>query len=671
MIQVYSPGNEEFDRNGDFVLTPTLCELQMELNGDWSMELEHPIDPEGRWKFLETGAVIMSPAPMGEKQLFRIYETQKTDREMTAYARPIFFDAADEVFLIDTRPTNKNGQQALDIMMDGTRFTGKSDIKDISTAYYVRKNIMEAIAGDGEESFLNRWGGEILYDNRKIIVNERAGGDYGLRIQYGKNLTEINETVNMEEVITRIIPVAYNGYTLEGDAPWVDSPNIEKYPVIYAREVEFDDVKLEEDAREEENGFPTLAELRTELVRRCEALFETGVDRPTVNLEIKMIDLSKTEEYKEYQVLEMAGLGDTVHCEHKKLGIVSEARVIRVVWDCINQKAVEMELGKFTYDYFSKITSSAEKINKVTDQDGNLIAESIKGIIDANMTRLHAMRNIAQNTGQRAILFEDRVEGSPTYGAMAIGTTGFLIASERTVDGRDWKWSTFGSAQGFYATYLIAGVLSSRNFLPGQQGFRLNLDAGTIESKHLNLNDEGLLKIKNAMIDGGQFTMTDQYGDVIFGVSENGFGFGGDAVTYYSGDEFITLDKDLRLISGKMVGYASNGKKGIEVNGTTLKMYSWNSLGDWVGSIGSVKSGDRVGIALWCDSEDFMSLGIKGENDTVVKNVIQIDGSNSDSPPWIRGGASGTIKIADTGNSRNHEITVKNGVITNWNTYAY
>lgn len=51
------------------------------------------------------------------------------------------------------------------------------------------------------------------------------------------------------------------------------------------------------------------------------------------------------------------------------------------------------------------------------------------------------------------------VEGSPTYGAMSIGTMGFCIASERTADGKDWDWKTFGTGRGFYADYVCVGQL--------------------------------------------------------------------------------------------------------------------------------------------------------------------------------------------------------------------
>ena len=85
---------------------------------------------------------------------------------------------------------------------------------------------MEAINGDIDQSFINRWGGEILYDNYRVIINQHVGGDYGVRAEFGYNLEGIEEHVDMSEVVTRIIPVAYNGHTLDGDSPWVDSPRI-------------------------------------------------------------------------------------------------------------------------------------------------------------------------------------------------------------------------------------------------------------------------------------------------------------------------------------------------------------------------------------------------------------------------------------------------------------
>lgn len=255
MIQLYKRGNANYDFNGDYNLLPESCYVEMQLNGTWNMTLQHSIDERGVFREIVNEAVIMAPTPVGERQLFRIYDCTKNESGVTAYARPIFFDAAQDTFLSDVRPTNKTGQQALEIMVAGTKYKVESDISNSCTAYYVQKNLIEAISSDDENSFLNRWGGEIIYNNYKIIINERAGGDYGVSATFGKNLNGIEENINFDEVTTKIVPVAYNGYMLEGPEPWVESPLANKYVVQRIRVIKYDDVKLTEDAYEDEVSF--------------------------------------------------------------------------------------------------------------------------------------------------------------------------------------------------------------------------------------------------------------------------------------------------------------------------------------------------------------------------------------------------------------------------------
>ena len=141
------------------------------------MSLENPADEN--FNLIKSGAVIKADTNIGKGQLFRIYEHEKTDSGVTAVAYPIFFDAARETFLLDSRPTNKTGQQALDILFSGTRYSGSSDILIASTAYWKKKNCIEAMNSDDDNSFLSRWGGEPIYNNYHVTVNNRAGGDYG------------------------------------------------------------------------------------------------------------------------------------------------------------------------------------------------------------------------------------------------------------------------------------------------------------------------------------------------------------------------------------------------------------------------------------------------------------------------------------------------------------
>ena len=458
MIEVYVKDNENYESNGDMVLTPTSCEMELTMEGVAEITLEHPVDELGRWEYLVNDNVIAAPTPYSKKQLFRIYDHVKTESGVTAYARHIFYDSAGEV-LLDVRPTKKTGQEALDIILSGTKYKAKSDIKRQSTAYYVRKNIMEAIAGDDENSFLNRWGGERMYDNFTVIINDRLGGDYGASAEFGRNVAGIEADANIDDVVTRIIPVAYNGYMLDGEKPWVDSPLIGNYAKVRAAVIKFEDVKLLEDCQEGEEGFSTLELLREELKRRCEKEFENGRDKPTVNYKVDLVEISDTDAYKEYSRLTTIGIGDDVLVKDRVLNINVTARCIRLLYDCIEETNLEVEIGNFVENYFDKTTSAADLIQQVTREDGTLKAESVYGKIDGVKAQLRAQRDISQPSPVRATIFEDLVEGSPTYGAMSIGTMGFCIASERTADGKDWDWKTFGTGAGFYADYICVGQL--------------------------------------------------------------------------------------------------------------------------------------------------------------------------------------------------------------------
>lgn len=466
MIQIYKPENTDYKHNGDMTLLPDEATIHVVLNGEWTATLEHPIDPEGRWKYIVDNTVVKMPSFNGE-QLFRVKNKEKKDSGVSVDLTPVFLDAKNDCFLVDIRPTDKNGQEALDLMTAPTaRYTAKSDIKTVSTAYYQTMNLIEAINGNNDNSFVNRWGGEIIYDNYTVTINERAGGDYGVQVLYGKNIVKdgFSESVDMTDVATRIVPKSYNGYMIEGEEPWIDSPLIEKYPTVHYGVMTFEDVKMREDASEddEENGVTicdTQEQLETALRKKCEEQFESGADKPKVTIEANMELLQNTELYEDVKDLEKVSLGDTVHCNHSKLGIKSDARVIELEWDAIRNKLISVTLGEFQYNFLNDVSSIMNRVEQAIREDGSVIGQQIQGIINGVQAQMRAQSSIAKKQEVRAILFEDLDPDSPTFGAMCLGTLGFEIAGERTADGRDWKWSTFGTGKGFYADFIVAGTM--------------------------------------------------------------------------------------------------------------------------------------------------------------------------------------------------------------------
>lgn len=457
MIQIYAPGNRNYNRNGDAVLHPSQCDVEMNLKGDWQLTLENPADEN--MNLITKEAVIKCDTPIGKDQRFRIYDYEKSEDGVSAKARPVFFDAAKDAFILDKRPTNKTGKDALSILMEGTGYTGETDIMDFNTAYYVRKNLIEAINGEDENSFINRWGGEPIYQNEHLIMNKKYGSDRGAKATFGNNLQSITETVNMDQVVTRIIPMAYNGYMLEGDKPWVDSPNIGKYEIIYTKVIEYSDVKLQEDVSDEnEKGYGDLSTLRTELKRRAQQDFDNGIDLPTVTYEVEVADLENAVGYEDIKDLVKIGFGDDVTAENKRLNITTKNRCVGIVYDCIEQKNKSVTLGETQTDYFSQMASVQQKVNQSLTNTG-VRGEMVYGLIDLVKASMKATAENAVLQKSKAILFEDKVEGSPSYGAMALGTTGFMIAAKRLPDDSDWDWRTFGTGQGFFADLIVAGTM--------------------------------------------------------------------------------------------------------------------------------------------------------------------------------------------------------------------
>lgn len=495
LIEAYLKTNTNYEMNGDMTLTPISCTYK---DSEYLFTIEHPIDDIGRYKYIAYENVIKS-----EGQLYRIYNVVKSLYSVTAYARPIFFDLIDNI-LLDVRPTEKTGQEALDIILNGTGFKGHSNISTVNTAYYIRKNIVESILGDDENSFLKRWGGEVLLDNFDVYVNDKIGSDNGVRVEFGYNLNEIEEDVTIEEVVTRIIPTGYNGIMLEGATPWVDSPLIKKYTKPKQRVINFDDVKVKENVEDEE-GFNTIEEARTELIKRCNKLFAEGIDKPRVNYKIDMVNLANTTSYKDYIDLVKVNKGDTVTCCINNLDIDVQARVIDFEKDLITGEYISLELGNVQNNFFNNQVDIENKINDILNSDGTVNPDKLNGAINALNTKFKALRDIAQPQQIRAMIFEDRIQDSPTFGCMVLGTMGFEIADSYKPGTTEWDFRTFGTGKGFLADCIVAGTLRAIVLESMDGSCRINLQDGIVNIA------KGLIKGNNMLLDldKGSFKSTD------------------------------------------------------------------------------------------------------------------------------------------------------------------
>lgn len=453
-MQYYKIDNYNFTKNGDITLQPIDGKLRVELNtGLCEVEVELPYDKEKRWTKLEEWGVIKTDVFYSKnKQLFRIYNTDKGMFSLKIKARHIFFDLVKHN-LLDTRAVECTGQQALDKILEGTKYKGHSDIGRITTSYFQVTNIVQALNGENDNTFRNRWGGEMLFDNFDIYINNRIGGDYGVRVNYSRNMEDVNLIIDRDNIVTRAYPRAFDGIMLP--EKYVDSPLINKYPLICEDYIDMSDLKLKDPNTSNDEGFDTEEELYQAMRERMKKLYEGGIDKPRVSGNVKVAMLENSIEYKDFKGLVNIGIGDTVTVNHKDIGIDMKTRAITIEWNLVTKKYENVEFGDVEVNYFAKQDIAREQLDNILNKNGTVNAGEMEGIINAMQTKFKALRDVAQPQHQLGMLFEDKIKGSKTYGAMAIGSMGFMIASERTLDDKDWNWKTFGSGQGFFADWLV------------------------------------------------------------------------------------------------------------------------------------------------------------------------------------------------------------------------
>ncbi len=495
-MQYYKSNNTNFNKNGDITLQLNSGTLRVELNtGINEIEFEIPYDKQKRWKKVnEWGVVKCKVFYSKNKQLYRIYNVTKGMFGLKCSARHIFFDLIKHTIL-DNRAVATNGQRALDIILDGTKFKGHSDIELINTAYFVKLNSIQAINGDKENSFRNRWGGEMLYDNFDIYVNTRIGKDNGIRIKYKRNMEDVNLTVDRDSIITKGCPVAYDGKMLP--EKYICSQLINQYPIVCEGFIDVSDLKLKDPENQDDEGFDTEEELYNAMRKRMAYLYNNGLDKPKVSGSVKLANLANTIDYKDFENLERVGIGDTVTIDHEEIGIDIKTRCIVIEWDLVTEEILNTEFGDVEVNYFDKQEIANGKLENILNNNGTVNPSKMEGIIDALQTKFKALRDVAQPQHVLGMLFEDKIKGSKTYGAMAIGSMGFMIASERTEDDKDWNWRTFGSGQGFFADWLV-GKLRTVLITNMDNSFEMDLNKpGGMMFKN---NGKDAIKIERNMV---------------------------------------------------------------------------------------------------------------------------------------------------------------------------
>nr|DAE86109.1 MAG TPA: tail protein [Caudoviricetes sp.] len=369
------------------------CTVEEDItSGNYRLDAEFLVDNQGLWNELIEESILKVQLDYGT-EIFVIKNVKKQSRYISVIALQITIYQSFGLWLEDVRPTNTNGQGALSHML--TNAIGKkkeivlqSNIPVMNTAYYQRKRLQEALFS-ADNSFIERWGGEVRRRGYTLSINDRIGMDRKVVIRRGKNLTGFEGTTDLDQLCTMAKGVGFDGITHEG---YIMSPLAEQYDQYYPREFKYDDVKVK--TENDTEGFDTLEEAQAELIRKVKLEYSKNhVDELRAEYNLSFIPLSMTEEYK-HLASETIYLGDTVKIQETLLGIDLKVRVISRKYDVMKQKPLSMTLSNIPIEEKRTTVSDSAIIKQLKDQikqNNNSVAEYVQSMINSGATNSYVL----------------------------------------------------------------------------------------------------------------------------------------------------------------------------------------------------------------------------------------------------------------------------------------
>ena len=483
----------------------TACEVTEERNGVYELELVYPIGAAHANDIVTDCYIKAKPNQTSANQLFHIYKVSKPiNGEFTVYAEHVSYILSG--YPVPTVSVTGNAQAAINAILTAaknqigkaTGFTAATTDITLSSSINLSNVSARAALGGVEGSVLYTYGGEYEFDNYTIKLHKSRGKDNGVRIAYGKNMTELKCDVDMSASYTGIF-----GYVKTDDVSLTSSYNVTNASGISTR------ILVRDFSSDFGSNAPTQSSLDAAVKKYAE---DNDINSIKASVTVSFVNLAQSPEYANIAPLETVNLCDTVTIYHKELGVNIKAKVIKTVYDTIAEKYTKIELGSARTNMSSIISQTVKEAT-----DAKNIAISSKSEVTAAYQEAiaNATAAITGNSGGYIRL-------NPSENPQELLIMNTADASTAT---KIWRWNLSGlgySSTGYSGPYktaitqdghivadfidtgtltaniIKAGIMQSVN---GQ--FSFNLESGHIEASDINITggdinlDGGTLSVLN------------------------------------------------------------------------------------------------------------------------------------------------------------------------------
>ena len=486
----------------------TACEVTEERNGVYELELVYPIGATHANDIVTDCCIKAKPNQTSANQLFHIYKVSKPiNGEFTVYAEHVSYILSG--YPVPTVSASGNAQVAINAILTAaknqlgkaTGFTAATTDITLSSSINLSNVSARAALGGVEGSVLYTYGGEYEFDNYTIKLHKSRGKDNGVRIAYGKNMTELKCDVDMSASYTGIF-----GYVKTDDVNLTSSYNVTNTSGISTR------ILVRDFSSDFGSNAPTQSSLDAAVKKYAE---DNDINSIKASVTVSFVNLAQSPEYANIAPLETVDLCDTVTIYHKELGVNIKAKVIKTVYDTIAEKYTKIELGSARTNMSSIISQTVKEAT-----DAKNIAISSKSEVTAAYQEAiaNATAAITGNSGGYIRL-------NPAENPQELLIMNTADASTAT---KIWRWNLSGlgySSTGYNGTYktaitqdghivadfvdtgtLTANIIKAGIMQSANGEFSFNLESGHIEASDINITGGDI------NLDGGQLSILNNDG---------------------------------------------------------------------------------------------------------------------------------------------------------------
>lgn len=327
-----------FKSNGLAVLDPSACESWHD-DERWDIQLTHPLDPWGKWKFLLCENILLV-----DGQLFRIDrynpKISGSERSVVVHARHITEDMAGQL-LWESKFEGGTAVDFLNFAFNNTvepwlpgqglqhyEFDFSTDITAESGAdEYNNTSLWAAMVG-ADNCFLNKYGGELYRNNFYFSINQRMENarDNAFKLNYRLDMVEIEQIIDYSDFATEL---------------WTKD-NWGNYWRMYWGGIECDVHHTR--IRGAVFNYPDFEGASENLDRDSTALWQT-MDFPSVSYKIRLANIKHDPRYSDFLQLQNYSYGDTGTISCGELDISTTQRIVSVHKNELTGEIIDMTLG--------------------------------------------------------------------------------------------------------------------------------------------------------------------------------------------------------------------------------------------------------------------------------------------------------------------------------------